>query len=80
MKNLSDASSSSRNDEWLTLDAAASQLGVTRKALYAWLQRGHVAHHRFGRLIRIHTADLQAFIERTHCDGRWQPYGCLPAA
>ena len=64
--------------EWLTLDNAAAQLGITKSALYRWLQRGGVPHHRFGRLIRIHRSDFDRFVGSKRSEERWRPYDCLP--
>ena len=59
---------------WLTLSDAASHLGVAKSALYQWLQAGRVPHHRFGRLIKIHSDDLARFVASARADGHWTSY------
>jgi len=61
--------------QWLTLAEAANRIGVGRTALYEWLQAGKVPHHRFGRLIKIHTDDLERFVASARAEGTWKPYG-----
>jgi excisionase family DNA binding protein len=60
---------------WLTLAEAADRLGVAKSALYSWLQAGRVPHHRFGRLIKIHSDDLARFVASGRAEGTWEPYG-----
>ena len=49
--------------EWLSTAAAADRLGITPRTLYRFIDQGDLAGYRFGRVIRIKAADVDAFIE-----------------
>jgi excisionase family DNA binding protein len=59
----------------------ASALGIARTGLYGLLARGHLPHHRFGRLIRIRKTDVQRFLAWTRVEARpVRPYARYPEA
>ena len=49
--------------EWLSTADAAKALGITPRTLYRFIDQGELAAYRFGRVIRIKRADVDAFIE-----------------
>ncbi|MDD5726380.1 MAG: helix-turn-helix domain-containing protein [Patescibacteria group bacterium] len=49
----------------ITAREAARCVGITKSTFYDWLARGYLPCHRFGRTIRVNTADLQAYLIRT---------------
>ena len=48
---------------WLGTAAAAKELGVTLRTVYRFLDEGTLPGYRFGRVIRVKAADVQAFVE-----------------
>lgn len=48
----------------LTIDGAATFLGVSRRQVYTLLERERLPHVRVGRRIRFIPADIQAYLER----------------
>lgn len=49
--------------EWLSTADAAKALGITPRTLYRFIDQGELAAYRFGRVIRVKQADVDAFIE-----------------
>ena len=49
--------------EWLSTADAAKALGITPRTLYRFIDQGELTAYRFGRVIRIKQADVDAFIE-----------------
>lgn len=58
-----DSSSSGSSPEWLGTKAAARHLGITPRTLYRFIDEGQLPAYRFGRVIRLKVADLDAYIE-----------------
>jgi len=48
--------------EFLTVDDVAAELGLSSKQVRRLIKSGALAHHRFGRLLRISRADLDCYI------------------
>ena len=48
---------------WLSTKEAAERLGMTLRSLYRFIDEGGLAAYKFGRVIRLKEADLDAFIE-----------------
>lgn len=48
---------------WLSTAEAASRLGITPRTLYRFIDEGQLAAYRFGRVIRLKTADVDTFID-----------------
>ncbi len=48
---------------WLSTAAAAKRLGVTTRTLYRFVDEGELPAYRFGRVIRLKEADVDAFID-----------------
>ncbi len=42
---------------------AANYLGITLRTLYRVIDEGQLAAYRFGRVIRVKRADVDAFVE-----------------
>lgn len=49
--------------QWLSTAEAAQRLGITPRTLYRFIDEGQLAAYRFGRVIRLKTTDVDAFIE-----------------
>jgi excisionase family DNA binding protein len=49
--------------QWLSTAEAAHRLGITPRTLYRFIDEGQLAAYRFGRVIRLQTADVDRFIE-----------------
>ena len=54
----------------LTVEQAAAELGLTRRALYTRLRRGTIdlPRYRFGRTVRLSADDVRAFRERSRVE------------
>lgn len=50
-------------DEWISTTETARRLGMNVRTLYGFIDRGELPAYRFGRVIRVKVADLEAFIE-----------------
>jgi excisionase family DNA binding protein len=48
---------------WLSTKEAAARLGVTLRSLYRYIDEGDLAAYKFGRVIRLKTADVDSYIE-----------------
>ncbi len=48
---------------WMSTKDAAERLGVTLRSLYRFIDEGGLAAYKFGRVIRLKEADVEAFIE-----------------
>jgi excisionase family DNA binding protein len=57
--------------EMLTVEAAARRLGMSTRHLRRLVAERQIAHHRFGRLVRLDPADVEAYIAA----GRVEPVG-----
>ena len=49
--------------QWLSTAEAANRLGITPRTLYRFIDEGQLAAYRFGRVIRLKTSDVDAFID-----------------
>lgn len=47
--------------QWLRLDAAAQQYGVSPRTVREWIKRGQLPAYRVGRLLMVRRDDLDAF-------------------
>ena len=63
----------------MTVKEAAARLGLDDKTVYRLCQRGELAHHRYGRRVVVHEADLVAFIARHRVDRAPAPSAPRPA-
>jgi excisionase family DNA binding protein len=48
---------------WLSTKSAAERLGITARTLYRFIDEGQIAAYKFGRVLRLQQADVDAFIE-----------------
>ena len=51
------------NEKLLTPKQVAERLQVTERTVYGWLRRGTLPALKLGRLWRIRSEDLEAFLE-----------------
>lgn len=49
--------------EWLSTQESAERLGVTLRTLYRFVDEGQIPAYKFGRVIRLKAADVEAFID-----------------
>jgi excisionase family DNA binding protein len=61
------ANSIPHHDEivWLSTQEAAHRLGITPRTLYRFIDEGQLPAYRFGRVIRLKLAEVDAFIDRS---------------
>ena len=52
-------------DEYLTIEEAASRVKVKPDTLRLWLRTGRLKGLKAGRLWRVKTTDLEAFLEQS---------------
>jgi excisionase family DNA binding protein len=52
-----------RSTEWMSTEAAAAYIGITARTLYRFIDEGRLTAYRFGRVIRLKTEDVDAYIE-----------------
>ena len=52
-------------DEYLTIEEAASRVKVKPDTLRLWLRSGRLKGLKAGRLWRVKTTDLEAFLEQS---------------
>lgn len=57
-----------QRQRYISLADAAEYLGLARKTLYTWAERGTVPAHKVGRLWRFCRAELDDFV----CRGQTQ--------
>lgn len=50
--------------EFVRPETAARQLGMSRRALYHHIRRGHIPAYRIGRLFYIDTREMEEHIRR----------------
>jgi excisionase family DNA binding protein len=54
---------SSGEVRWLSTREAAHHLGITTRTLYRLIDSGQIPAYRFGRVIRLKAAEVDAFVE-----------------
>ncbi len=54
---------SSPDIRWLSTAESARRLGITPRTLYRFIDEGQLPAYRFGRVIRLKEAEVDAFIE-----------------
>lgn len=52
------------NDEWMGTVEAAGYLGIVLRTLYRVIDRDQIPAYKFGRVIRLRRADVDAYVER----------------
>ncbi len=53
------------NDQLLTPAQVGERLQLTERTVYEWLRDGRLAGLKLGRLWRVRSEDLEAFLERS---------------
>lgn len=54
--------------EWLSTQEAARRLGVTARTLYRFIDVGELPAYRMGRVIRVKSEDIDAFIDASRIE------------
>ncbi len=52
----------SEDINWLSTPAAASRLGIRVRTLYRLIDSGQIPAYKFGRVIRLQEAEVDAFV------------------
>lgn len=52
-----------KSELWLSTAEAAEALGVTPRTLYRLIDRGEIPAYRLGRVIRLKTPEVDAYID-----------------
>ena len=50
--------------EWLSTGDAAERLGINTRTLYRFIDKGDIPAYQFGRVFRVKSAYVDAFIEK----------------
>ena len=58
----------SDDTRWLSTRAAADQLGITTRTLYRLIDSGQLPAYKFGRVIRLKEAEVEAFVENARIE------------
>ena len=58
-----------RKDQLLTPAQVGERLQLTERTVYQWLRDGRLVGLKLGRLWRIRSEDLEAFLERSRTRG-----------
>ena len=53
---------------WLGTKEASDRLGITLRTLYRFIDEGALPAYKFGRVVRVKEADLEAFIESSRIE------------
>ena len=48
---------------WMSTAEAAKSLGITPRTLYRFIDEGQLPAYRFGRVIRLKAAEVEAFVD-----------------
>ncbi|MEW1965706.1 helix-turn-helix domain-containing protein [Micrococcus sp. NPDC078436] len=50
------------NEPWLSADAIAVYLGVTKETIYTWIAERSMPAHKVGRLWKFQTSEVDAWV------------------
>lgn len=50
------------SEPWLSADAIAEHLGVTKDTVYAWIAEKRMPAHKVGRLWKFQTSEVDAWV------------------
>jgi excisionase family DNA binding protein len=56
-------SSKSKWRTFFTMDQVAEMMGVDKRTVQRWIEKGKLVPHRVGAVVRISEADLDRFLE-----------------
>ena len=48
---------------WMSTRETSARLGITLRTLYRFIDEGQLVAYKFGRVIRLKEADVEAFID-----------------
>ena len=54
--------------EWMGTAEAARYLGLTSRTVYRLIDEGQLPAYKFGRVIRLKRADVEAFVEQSRIE------------
>jgi excisionase family DNA binding protein len=55
-------------EPWLSADAIAEHLGVTKDSVYSWIARRGMPAHRVGRLWKFQVSEVDAWVRSPGAD------------
>ena len=56
-------------NEWLSVEAIAREVAVSRMTIYRLIERGELPHSRIGKSIRIRRQDWLNYLARQRVEG-----------
>lgn len=56
------------NEPWVSADAIAEHLGVTKDSVYTWIAKQHMPAHRVGRLWKFQVSEVDAWVRAKGAD------------
>ncbi len=63
------------SEPWVSADAIATHLGVTKDSVYTWIAKRGMPAHRVGRLWKFNVGDVDAWVRGTGADEVSGPKG-----
>lgn len=55
-------------EPWVSTEAIAEHLGVTKDSVYAWIAKRKMPAHRVGRLWKFQLSEVDAWVRATGAD------------
>lgn len=65
MEQEADAIIKSIKNDYLTTEQVMDLLGISRQTIYNWTCGKKLPYYRYGKTLRFHIRDIQAYIETT---------------
>lgn len=56
------------NEPWVSADAIAEHLGVTKDSVYTWIAKRNMPAHRVGRLWKFQVSEVDAWVRDKGAD------------
>ncbi len=63
------------NTTMLKPDEIAERMGVSKRTVLRWIERGDLAAYRVGSVTRIRSDDFDAFLRKHLCQSEARPLG-----
>ena len=63
------------SEPWVSADAIALHLGVTKDSVYNWIAKRGMPAHRVGRLWKFNVSEVDAWVRGAEADEASEPKG-----